>query len=408
MQTGLAEAWWSRVAGQAVESGERLAAESNLAVSLFQQGKSAEAEPIFRRVHAVEMRVYGAEHPHTLTSASNLASTLSYQGKYADAERIQREVLRVRKGVLGAEHPYTLTTAGNLAESLSRQGKYTDAERIGREVLGLQTRVLGPEHPSTLASANNLAQCVANQGRFADAERIQREVLAVYKRVLGPEHPNTLMTTSNLAISLANQGQHAEAGLFRNEVLAVWRREKGPEHHDPLTTQAANDLAAAIWCQGTPAETERMLEALLASVERVRGSAHPNMLGTARALESLRAAIGAKPPTNAAAPAAPPLPAGTRVLVQRLVGKPEHNGKRARVLSFDARTGRYAVALDDGKELSLKAECVARPRCAAAGCTSEEAGSVCGRCQAVWYCSRECQRTDWRAHKPACAAAHTS
>ena len=68
----------------------------------------------------------------------------------------------------------------------------------------------------------------------------------------------------------------------------------------------------------------------------------------------------ATPPTNAAAPAAAdtacPLPAGTRVLVQRLVAKPEHNGKRARVVSFDARTGRYAVALDDGKELSLKAE----------------------------------------------------
>jgi hypothetical protein len=91
--------------------------------------------------------------------------------------------------------------------------------------------------------------------------------------------------------------------------------------------------------------------------------------------------------------------------VQRLVAKPEHNGKRARVLSFDARTGRYAVALDDGKELSLKAECVARAGCAAAGCASEEASSVCSRCQAVRYCSRECQRTDWKAHKPACTAA---
>jgi hypothetical protein len=99
------------------------------------------------------------------------------------------------------------------------------------------------------------------------------------------------------------------------------------------------------------------------------------------------------------------LPAGTRVLVQRLVAKPEHNGKRARVVSFDALTGRYAVALDDGKELSLKAECVAKTGCAAAGCASEEASSVCGRCEAVRYCSRECQRADWKAHKPACAAA---
>ena len=126
-------------------------------------------------------------------------------------------------------------------------------------------------------------------------------------------------------------------------------------------------------------------------------------------MEIVRARIRATPPTNAAAPAAAGaarlLLAGTRVLVQRLVAKPEHNGQRARVVSFDARTGRYTVTLDDGKELSLKAECVARAGCAAAGCASEEATSVCSRCQEVRYCSRECQRTDWKAHKPVCTAA---
>ena len=151
-----------------------------------------------------------------------------------------------------------------------------------------------------------------------------------------------------------------------------------------------------------------MLNAAAASLQRVLGPAHSRTLTAARSLEHVRAAIRATPPTNAAAPAAAGaaqlLPDGTRVLVQRLVAKPEQNGKRARVLSFDARTGRYAVALDDGKEVSLKAECVARAGCAAAGCASEEASSVCGRCEAVRYCSRECQRTDWKAHKPVCAA----
>jgi hypothetical protein len=151
-----------------------------------------------------------------------------------------------------------------------------------------------------------------------------------------------------------------------------------------------------------------MLHAALASLQRVLGPAHPNTLMAARSLEYVLARIRDTPPTNAAAPAAAGaarlLPTGTRVLVQRLVAKPEHNGKRARVLSFDARTGRYAVALDDGKELSLKAECVAKAGCAAAGCASEEASSVCVRCEAVRYCSRECQRTDWKAHKPVCAA----
>ena len=94
--------------------------------------------------------------------------------------------------------------------------------------------------------------------------------------------------------------------------------------------------------------------------------------------------------------------------MQRLIAKPEHNGKQARVVSFDVRTGRYVVAMDDGEKLSLKAECVARAGCAAVGCASEEASSVCARCHAVRYCSRECQRADWRAHKPACAMAHVT
>ena len=68
MQTGLAEAWRSRVAGQAAESTERLAAESNLARSLLQQGKGVEAEPMLRRLHEVMMRALGPEHPNTLVS----------------------------------------------------------------------------------------------------------------------------------------------------------------------------------------------------------------------------------------------------------------------------------------------------------------------------------------------------
>ena len=72
MRAGLAEAWLSRVAGQAAESDERLGAEYNLASSLVQQGKAVEAEPMFRRLHAVMMRVLGAEHPDTLSVASNL------------------------------------------------------------------------------------------------------------------------------------------------------------------------------------------------------------------------------------------------------------------------------------------------------------------------------------------------
>ena len=115
MRAGLAEAWRSRVAGQAAENDERLAAEYNLASSLMEQGKAVEAEPMLRRLHEVMLRVHGAEDPNTLSVAGYLARSLSNQGKYADAERIQREVLGVQKRVHGAEHPGTLASANNLA-----------------------------------------------------------------------------------------------------------------------------------------------------------------------------------------------------------------------------------------------------------------------------------------------------
>ena len=56
-----------------------------------------------REVLAERKRVLGAEHPDTQVAADNLARTLADQGKRAEAEEIEREVLAVRKRVLGAE-----------------------------------------------------------------------------------------------------------------------------------------------------------------------------------------------------------------------------------------------------------------------------------------------------------------
>ena len=386
----------------------RRSVDSNLAQSLMDRGKYTEAESIHRKVLGERRQWLGAEHKHTLVSSGDLVNCLVLQHKFADAEVLSRELLGAAMRVHGPDDRFTITVLGTLGLILSYQGKHAYAEEIQRKTYEDQKRVLGAENPDTIATVGNLAMALLKQDKYAEAEALNREALAMHRRVLGPEHPGTLTHTNNVALSLMCQGKYAEAEAINRELLAVRKRVLGAEH--PNTLKTAGNLACCLYEQSKYAEAQEIGQATLASCQRVLGSAHPHTVETATNLEKMRAACADAPteaaPLAASALAGPvrPLPAGTRVLMQRLVAKPEHNGKRARVLSFDVRTGRYRVALDDGRQLLLKAECVARAGCAAAGCASEEAKNVCSRCEAVRYCSRECQRADWKAHKPACTA----
>jgi hypothetical protein len=349
----------------AEESAERQSAAHNLGQSLYGDGKYAEAERMFREAHGISMRVLGAEHPETLTCASEIANCLFGKGKHAEAEQINADLLRLCMLPLAIEGGGEIVCTHERVRMLRSQHALSYGKHLAVGLLRLSMLPLEQEGVGEIGRTHEHERVLRSQHALLYGEHLAREVLAAQTRVLGPEHPETLNSAASLAGTLFGQRKYTEA--------------------------------------------QPLLEATLEVERRVLGPAHPNTLNTASLLDQMRSLIRAAQPAaamgNAARSAANQLPAGTRVLVQRLVAKPAHNGKRARVLSFDARTGRYAVVLDDGRELSLKAECVARAGCAAAGCASEEASSVCARCEAVRYCSRLCQRADWKAHKPACAAA---
>ena len=244
MRTGLADAWCSIVR---VEGTERLRSDAagNRGSALAASGNYTAAEPILRRVHSETRRVYGAEHPDTLTAANNLGMVLVGADKYASAERIFRETLAVQRRVLGDEHHNNLKCASNFAGVLIRLGKPTDAERILRDVISCMKRVLGEEHPSTLTTTGCLILALLEQEtpeKLAQAERVGEELRAVQMRVLGPDHPETLNTTYNLASALfmCRKVERAE-GLLR-ALLDAQRRVFGDA--DPRTSESLGGLLA--------------------------------------------------------------------------------------------------------------------------------------------------------------------
>jgi tetratricopeptide (TPR) repeat protein len=64
---------------------------NNLALLYQDQGRYAEAAPLFRRSLAIVEKALGPEHPKTAGALRNLAELYRVQGRNVDAERLLRE-----------------------------------------------------------------------------------------------------------------------------------------------------------------------------------------------------------------------------------------------------------------------------------------------------------------------------
>ena len=84
----------------------------------------------------------GPEHPDTATSLNNLAEVLREQGRYAEAEPLYRRAITIFEKALGPEHPDTTSSLNNLALLLKQEGRYVEAEPLYRRALAIREKAL--------------------------------------------------------------------------------------------------------------------------------------------------------------------------------------------------------------------------------------------------------------------------
>ncbi|KAF2174314.1 hypothetical protein K469DRAFT_541483, partial [Zopfia rhizophila CBS 207.26] len=58
----------------------------------------------------------GADHPSTLSSMNNLAFTLKEQGRDAEAISLMRECVQLQQRILGVDHPHSIPSLRALVE----------------------------------------------------------------------------------------------------------------------------------------------------------------------------------------------------------------------------------------------------------------------------------------------------
>jgi len=126
-------------------------------------------------------------------------------GDWAETEKLDGQAIIKRKKIFGQEHPDTLTSMSNLAFTYVNQGRWKEAEKLQIQVLDMRKRVLEQEHPDTLTSISDLASTYKYQGRWKKAKELEIQVLDIRKRVLGQKHPDTLISIANLAAIYTSQ-----------------------------------------------------------------------------------------------------------------------------------------------------------------------------------------------------------
>ena len=266
-----------------------LAAANNLALDLRDQGHIAEAEKMQRDTIESLRRDRGPDNSDTLTSMSNLAITLRSEGHNADAEKMDREILDARRRTLGSDHPDTLRSAANLAIDLREQhNRGVEAEQLLLTTLEAQRRIVGPEHPDTLESMNILATVLGQEGKPAQEEVLLRQLLEIERRSLGADHPKTFNSMNNLAAALDLQHKYTEAALLFRELLDI-HRKRGPEHYNTLL--AMTNLAAVLQDDKQYPEAEKLGREALATERRKFGDENPltleQMSNLSKVLEEL-------------------------------------------------------------------------------------------------------------------------
>jgi tetratricopeptide (TPR) repeat protein len=241
---------------------------NNVAANLADQGKYAQAQPLYEKALEIRRRLLTDDHPRTATSYDNVASNLHAQGKYGAAQPLFEKALEIRRRRLGDDHPDSAQSYHNLAYNLNAQGKYAQAQPLYEKALEIRRRTLTDDHPQTANSYNSMAANLAAQGKCAQAQPLYEKALEINRRLLTDNHPDTAAGYNNLAANLGFQGKHAAAQPLFEKALEINRRLLSDDH--PLTALAFNNLAFNLAAQGKYVEARDRWRSAVNSLDKAR------------------------------------------------------------------------------------------------------------------------------------------
>jgi Tetratricopeptide repeat len=112
------------------------------------------------------------------------------------AAELLEALVVVQRRLFGDNHPDTMTSVNNLGAAYWSGGHVGDGINLFKQNVARQREVLGDNHPDTMHSVDNLANAYRSAGRVDDAMTLHEQNLAHRREVLGDNHPDTMTTVT--------------------------------------------------------------------------------------------------------------------------------------------------------------------------------------------------------------------
>jgi len=288
--------------------GDNFEALPERAAELTQQGKYAEAEPLYQRALAIlnqELARLGPQQRQAVQvqvqglfalAGFNRGLLLASQGQHGEAHCVGQESLGHLEQALGRNHPDViklrqaistdaqqqqrigqaapsvspqrspaLSSALQEAERLNqlgieqyRKAQYAQALESFQRSLAIKEQVLGANHPDVAATLNNLALLYQAQGQYGQAEPLLQRSLVILEQALGANHPNVATALNNLALLVGGVGVEGDLGSLSAQV-----RQKGESFlvgGAELLAQSGKKLAEGVQYPSFAAHNRRQRE----------------------------------------------------------------------------------------------------------------------------------------------------
>jgi eukaryotic-like serine/threonine-protein kinase len=250
--------------------------------------RPADAKEVARRLKAVRVVPFQAGHPNAghphaghqnaapdeeFEKLSRRAARYCHEGRFVDAVTAANQAIQGRQRLFGPEHPSTLSSQNILASALYMLGRGLEAEAVARMTAQARSRAHGPEHPKTLRSWLLLAKILYTIGRAPEALQIAQGVARDRARLMGLENVETLEARNTEGWALNALGRNPEALPVAYETATTRGRVLGNDHHDTLDSRLL--LGRVQHALGQLPQAHAVASALVQDCMRVLGPAHP-------------------------------------------------------------------------------------------------------------------------------------